>query len=108
MPNKTCTISAKKKGRNKLFHLSELSLGHSVSVEDDPGWLVAGRFVELDEELSHHGSQVLDDLLSGPLDPHCSTVPAGVGVHAAHHLHRHNIDQRGQQLHVKALQLKSI
>lgn len=91
-----------KHGRNKrwdqLFHLSELSLWHSVPVEDDPGRLVAGRLVELDQELSHHRGQVLDDLLSGPLDPYCSTVPAGMGVHAAHNLHSYNISQRGQQL----------
>ena len=91
-----------KHGRNKrwnqLLYLSELSLWHSVPVEDDPGRLVAGRLVELDQELSHHRGQVLDDLLSGPLDPHCSTVPAGMGVHAAHNLHRYSISQRGQQL----------
>lgn len=70
--------------------LSELALRHPVPVEDDPGGLVAGRFVELDQELTHHGGQVLDDLLSGSLDPHRSTVPAGVGVHAAHHLQRNS------------------
>ena len=69
-------------------NLSELALGHPVPVENDPGWLVAGRLVELDQELPNHRRQVLDDLLPGPLDPDRGAVPAGVGVHAAHHLWR--------------------
>lgn len=34
--------------------LSELALGHTVPVEDDPGGFVSGGLVELDEELTYH------------------------------------------------------
>lgn len=67
-------------------HLRELPLGNAVAVEDDPGGFEAGGFVELDEELSHHVGQVLNDLLARTLHTHRGTVPAGVGVHAAHNL----------------------
>lgn len=73
--------------------LSELAFRNSVPVENNPGGLVAGRLVELDEQFSHHGGQVLDDLLPGPLDPHSGTVPAGVGVHTAYHLEERGQDQ---------------
>ena len=66
--------------------MSELALWHAIPVEDDSSGLVAGGHVELDEQLSDHRGQVLDDLLPGPLDPHRGTVPAGMGVHTAHHL----------------------
>lgn len=67
-------------------HLRELPLGNTVTVEDDPGGFEAGGFVELDEELPHHVGQVLDDFLARTLHAHRGTVPAGVGVHAAHNL----------------------
>lgn len=67
-------------------HLWELPLGNAIAVEDDPGGFEAGGFVELDEELPHHVGQVLNDFLARTLHAHCGTVPAGVGVHAAHNL----------------------
>lgn len=66
--------------------LSELAFWNSIPVENDPGRLVAGRLVELDEQLAHHRGQILDDLLPGSLDTHSSTVSAGMSVHAANHL----------------------
>jgi len=72
-------------------HLRELPLGNAVAVEDDPGGFEARGFVELDEELPHHVGQVLDDFLARTLHTHRGTVPAGVGVHAAH-----NLQQRRQ------------
>lgn len=69
--------------------LSELSLGHSVSVKDESYGFVACGFVELDEQLSDHGGQVLDDLLPGPLHTHRGTIAAWVSVHAPHHLQTH-------------------
>lgn len=88
--NKVYEIERKKKEKNisnGKSDLSELSLGHAVSVEDEACGLVARGFVELDEELSDHGGQVLDDLLPGPLHTHRGTVTTRVSVHAAHHLH---------------------
>lgn len=74
-----------------LFHLS---LGYPSTVIDDPCGLEACGFVELDQQLSNHVSEVLDylltieellgDLLAGRLYPNSGTVPAGVSVHAAH------------------------
>ena len=63
----------------------ELSLANTVPVEDDAGGFEAGRPVELDEQVLHHGGQVPDDLLSVLLHSDSSWVPARVGVHAAHH-----------------------
>lgn len=70
----------------RAAHLLELALGDAVSVEDDAGRLEACRFVELNEQLTHHGSQVLYDLLSVLLYAHGGTVAVGVCVHAAHDL----------------------
>lgn len=65
-------------------NLLELALRDAVSVEDDAGGLEACGFVELNEQLSNHSSQVLDDLLSVLLYAHGGTVAVGVCVHAAH------------------------
>lgn len=67
-------------------HLWELPLGNTVTVEYDPGGFEARGFVELDEELPYHVGQILNDLLARTLHTHRGTVPAGVGVHAAHNL----------------------
>lgn len=69
-----------------ITDLSELSLGHTVPVEDDPGGFVSSGLVELDEELSYHGGQVLNHFLPWPLHPHGGTVPTGVCIHTAHNL----------------------
>lgn len=69
-----------------MANLLELALRDAISVEDDPGGLEACRFVELNEQLPHHGSQVLDDLLSVLLYTHGGAVAVGVCVHAAHDL----------------------
>ena len=53
-------------------------------VEDDTAGLEAGRFIELNKQLSHHSSQVLDDLLSVLLHLRGGTVAIGVCVHTAH------------------------
>lgn len=71
-----------------ITDLSELALGHTVPVEDDPGGFISSGLVELDEELTYHGGQVLNHFLPWPLYPYGSTVPTGVGVHTADHLHR--------------------
>lgn len=71
-----------------MYHLVELALGDAVAVVDDPGGLEAGGLVELDEQLPHHGGQVLDDVLPMLLHPHRGTVPAGMGVHTADNLKR--------------------
>lgn len=68
------------------IYLLELSLTDTVSVEDDAGWLEACGLVEVDEELPHHGGQLLDNLLSVLLHPHRGGVAARVGVHAAYNL----------------------
>lgn len=70
----------------KVPHLWELPLRNTIAVEDDPGGFEACGFVELDEELPHHVGQVLNDLLARTLHAHRGTVPARVGVHAAHNL----------------------
>lgn len=80
-----CSAAKKKAGAD----LSELAFWNSISVENDPGRLVAGWLVELDEQLAHHRGQILDDLLSGSLDTHSGTVSAGMSIHAANHLKKH-------------------
>lgn len=67
----------------------KLPFRDTVAVEDDACGLEARGLVELDEELAHHGGQVLDDLLPVLLDPYGGTVAIGVGVHAAHDLLGH-------------------
>ena len=66
--------------------LLELTLAHSVPVEDDPLGLKARALVELNEHLPDHGGQLSYDLLAVLLDPHRGTVATGVGVHAGHKL----------------------
>lgn len=68
--------------------LVELALGDAVAVVDDSGGLEASGLVELDEQLSHHGGQVLDDVLAMLLHTHRGAVSAGVGVHATNDLTR--------------------
>lgn len=76
-----------------MTHLVKLALGDAVTVIDDSGGLETGGLVELDEQLPHHGGQVLDDVLAVLLHPHRGTVPAGMGIHAANHLKRRYITQ---------------
>ena len=83
----------------RAAHLLELALGDAIAVEDDAGGLEAGGLVELNEQLSYHGSQVLDDLLSVLLHAHGGTVAVGVCVHAAHDLWTDTVS-RGQGLQV--------
>lgn len=65
--------------------LWELAFRDPISVEDDSGRLEAGGLVKLDEQLTHHVGQVFNDLLPRSLNPHSSTISAGVGVHAAYY-----------------------
>lgn len=69
-----------------MSDLVELALGDAVAIVDDSGGLEASGFVELDEQLPHHGGQVLDDVLTMLLHAHRGAVSAGVGVHAANNL----------------------
>ena len=46
-----------------------------VPVEDNPGGLEVGGPVELEEEFTHHGTEVLDHFLSVLLDPHGGGIP---------------------------------
>lgn len=73
-------------GSAAAAHLLELPLGDAVAVEDDAGGLEARGLIELDEQLAHHGRQVLDDLLAVLLYAHGGAVAVRVGVHAAHDL----------------------
>lgn len=75
-------------------HLLELPLGDAVAVEDDAGGLEARGLVELDEQLAHHGRQVLDDLLPVLLHAHGGAVAVRVGVHAAHDLWGSGLSRR--------------
>lgn len=59
----------------------EQALGDAISVEDDASGLEACRFVELNEQLLHHSSQVVDDLLSELLYVHGGIVAVGVCIH---------------------------
>ena len=88
-----------------VSHLVKLAFGDAVAVVDDPGGLETGRLVELDEQLSHHGGQVLYDILPVLLDPNRGTVPAGMGVHAAYHLEggRRREGGRGDSFRVQTL-----
>lgn len=67
-------------------YLGKLAFRDPISIEDDACRLEAGGLVELDEQLTHHVGQVFNDLLPWSLHPHCSTVSAGVGIHAAYYL----------------------
>ena len=60
------------------FYIEELSLGHSVSVDDNSRRLEPSVAVELDEQLADHIGQIRDDLLAMLLDSHCGCV-AGKG-----------------------------
>lgn len=71
-----------------MYHLVELAFRDAVAVVDDSGGLEAGGLVELDEQLPHHGGQVLDDVLTVLLHPYCGTVSAGMGIHTTNHLYR--------------------
>lgn len=64
----------------------QLSFRNSISVEDDARRLEPGGFVELNQQLSHHVRQILNDLLPGSLDSHRGTISAGMSVHTAYHL----------------------
>lgn len=80
-------------GRNSVFqtahkgtNLSELSFRDPIPVEDDTCGLEARWLVELDEKLPHHGGQVLDNLLPGPLNSHRGTVSAWMSIHTTYNL----------------------
>lgn len=70
-----------------------MSLRYPSTVVDDSSGFEACRFVELDQQLSNHVSEVLNylltveellrDLLAGGLHPNSGTVPAGVAIHTA-------------------------
>lgn len=83
----TSTISKQqnpilKKKRNLL----KLPLRNSISVENDTSWFKSGWFVELNQQLSDHGSQILDDFLAVLLDPNSGTVAIGMSIHASYNL----------------------
>lgn len=78
-----------------ISYLWQLSFRNSISVENDPGGLEPGRFVELNKQFTHHVRQILNDLLPGSLDSHCGTVSAGMSIHTAYHLE----DRGGREWH---------
>ena len=80
---KHLTLNTKQRVR---FHLLELPLTDAVSVDDDTCGLEQSGLVEGDEQLPHHGAELLNHLLTVLLDPHGCRVTTGVGVHAPHHL----------------------
>lgn len=65
-------------------NLLELALRDATLIEDDVGGLEACRSVELNEQLLHNSSHVVDDLLSGMLHMHGGTVAVWGCVHATH------------------------
>lgn len=69
-----------------VHHLVELALRDAVAVVDDSGGLESGGLVKLNEQLPHHGGQVLNDVLTVLLHPHCGTVSAGMGIHTTNNL----------------------
>lgn len=71
-----------------LNHLVELALWDAIPIVDDPCGLEAGGLVELDQQLSHHGGQVLDDVLTVLLHSDRCTVSAGMGIHTTNNLKR--------------------
>lgn len=71
---------------HSLSYLWQLSFRNSISVENDARRLEPGGFVELNQQLSHHVRQILNDLLPGSLDSHRGTISAGMSVHTAYHL----------------------
>lgn len=77
--------SIDKKSRPATY-LVELALWDAVSVVDDARWFKACGFVELDQQLSHHGGQILNDVLTVLLHPHRGTVSTWVGIHTANNL----------------------
>lgn len=72
----------------------QLSFRNSISVENDARRLEPGGFVELNQQLSHHVRQILNDLLPGSLDSHCGTISAGMSVHTAYHLENSGLKGR--------------
>ena len=69
-----------------LQHMRELTLRHTVPVEDDPvGLKTAGRFVEHDQQLPNHTAQLLDDFLTVLLHPDRGGVPRWMGIHRSDH-----------------------
>lgn len=71
---------------HSVLHLVELALWDAIAVVDDPCGLEASGLVELDEQLSHHGGQVLNDVLTVLLHPNSGTVSAGMCIHTANNL----------------------
>ncbi len=79
----------------RMTHLLHLALRDSSTVVDDACGLESGRLVELNEELSHHVGEILDDflavelllgqVLAWGLHSHGGTIAAGVPIHATHH-----------------------
>lgn len=75
----------------EMYYLVELAFRDAIAVVDDSGWLEAGGLVKLDKQLSHHSGQILDDVLTVLLYPHCGTVSAGMSIHTANDLKmKHN------------------
>ena len=97
-------MQTRRAGRRKRggAHLLELPLGDAVAVEDDAGGLETRGLVELDEQLAHHGRQVLDDLLPVLLHAHGGTVAVRVGIHAAHDLRGSGVSRRPEGRHGQA------
>lgn len=67
-------------------YLIKLTFWNAISIVDNTCGFEAGWLVELDQQLSHHCSQVLNDVLAVLLNAYCRAVPAWMGIHAANNL----------------------
>ena len=64
----------------------ELPFANAISIENDSGGFESRRSVKLDEKLSDHGTQFVDDFLSVFLNSDCCGVARWMSVHTTHHL----------------------
>lgn len=84
--NVSAHLSSVGKRCRSAAYLVELAFRDAISVVDYACWFEACGFVELDEQLSHHGGQILNDVLTVLLHPNRGTVSTWVGIHTANNL----------------------
>ena len=64
----------------------ELTFANAISIKDDSGGFESRGSVKLDEKLSDHGTQFVDDFLSMFLYSDRCSVARRMGVHTTYHL----------------------